>query len=150
MPELIGTLGDDASGLGVIAILGIRIGHAPFGGLTESKEGIAEGIRRLHALWPLHREAATEFCVKRYGPAKRPLLWWLHDCPRPGRPFVKPRDWLDLSDAVRFQKERAQADRDFLEKHKLLTPEEKNAIAEARMTKHFGLVIEQEDSNEAV
>jgi hypothetical protein len=103
--------------------LEIRLGNPPFDKLEETEEGKNEGIKILHSLWPLCREASLAQCIED-SPGTRPTLWWIHDCPKPGRPFVKPHNWLDPADYGRFDRERREADLKFLREHDLLSPKE--------------------------
>lgn len=122
-PALIGTLAQPGN-LETTASLACRLGNPPFDRLTE-----AEAICELHRLWPIHREAATEYCIRRFGPEARPELWWHHDSPEP-RPYVRPRDWCLDGDRERYEKERAAADLQYLRKHNYLTKEEVAALEE--------------------
>jgi hypothetical protein len=130
-PALIAALSEDLE-LAQIVRLERRIGNEPFNKLTEQ-----EGVALLHKLWPLHRKAAIARCIEWYGAAHRPTLWWLHDCPKPGRPFVRSRNMLQSGDSSRFEKERHAADLNLLQGRKLLSPEELSTLA-GKNQKHFG------------
>jgi hypothetical protein len=137
-PALISLLADPCD-VALTVRLASRVGVPPLDNLDDEDEGdVQAGVEILRRLWLLHREAAVEYHVRRFGPGSRPTLWWEHDCPKPGRPYVAPRNWLDAYDSARYERERAAADVAFLKKHKLLPTAEKAALAEMRKKKHYG------------
>jgi hypothetical protein len=142
-PALVSMLADDCR-VELTVRLAIALGDPMFAGLNDKDEAdVEKGIETLRRLWPLHSREATEYCISHDGPGHRPTFWWEHDSPAP-RPYVRPYDWRD-GDLQRFEQERAAADIAFLEKHNLLTPQEKLALAEMKTPRRFGLEPEEED-----
>jgi hypothetical protein len=122
--------------------LAARVGVASLDNLdSENAQDVAEGVEILRRLWTLHHEAAVAYCVKHYGPGRRPALWW----DGRNRPYVPPRNWALDDDLQRFEQERVAADLEFLKSHKLLSRVELRKLGEAAQPQRFG--PEEEDGN---